>query len=395
MIAYLDCSSGISGDMLLAVFIDAGMPIKRLREGLSCLHLSGYRLNAETVKRNGFRATMVDTRIHDKGQGKPAVKRWRDVEGIIKRSSLSDDLKDRGLLIFRRLFEAEAKVHGERFDDVHLHELGAIDCIIDIIGTLLAMEFFKIERVYSSPLNIGRGTVETGHGRLPVPAFATIELLKGIPVYSSDIDLELTTPTGAAIISTIAHDFGVMPEMRISRIGIGAGKTDIKGHPNVLRLFIGEGRGQEDNSVIVIETNIDDMNPQVYEYLSERLLESGALDVFLTSVIMKKGRPGIKLTVLSPDDKRDELIKVIFNETTTIGVRFYRVERRVLQREIRSLDTRFGKVRIKLSYPGDGSIRVSPEYSECIKIAKKKGISLLEVMNETTRSFIADRNKKG
>lgn len=401
MIAYLDCSSGISGDMLLGAFVDAGMPFKELENGLSQLHLKGYRLIVKKVRRAGFKATKVGVEITHNSKFKiQNSKKWKDIQRIIKRSSLSEEIKQKGLLIFKRLFEAEARVHGERFDRVHLHELSAIDCIIDIIGALICLDFLKIERLYSSPLNLGSGTIETGHGRLSIPAPATMELLKGIPVYSSDIDFELTTPTGAVIISTLSRGFGTMPQMKVSSIGVGAGTQDFEGHPNVLRLFIGQNircsqritdSGQR---IMVIETNIDDMNPQVYEYLMERLFKNGALDVFLTNIIMKNGRPGIKLTVLCSGDDMDRLIDVIFRETTTIGVRFYHADRRVLQREIKSIDTRFGKMSVKVSRSGDEIIRVSPEYKECLEIAKKKGIPLLDVMKEFTPSLLTNRNKK-
>src|SRR4030067_3686290 len=315
MIAYFDCSSGISGDMILGALVDAGLPPHKLKKSLSSLPIKGYKLSINSVKRAGFLATKVDVEIQGargKGQG---ARKWKDIEKIIRTSKLSDDIKQKGLSIFKRLFEAEAKVHGERFDRIHLHELGAIDCIIDIFGTLIGIDILGIKKIYSSPLNLGSGTVKTGHGILPVPAPATAELLKNVPVYSSDINFEVTTPTGAVLISMLADGFGLMPNIQVSKIGTGAGSKAFKKQPNVLRLFIGQDtehrkqitdnsplsplslRGDE-RGVTVIETNIDDMNPQVYEYVMEKLFKSGALDVFLTQVIMKKGRPGIKLTVL-------------------------------------------------------------------------------------------------
>ncbi|GAB4533935.1 MAG: nickel pincer cofactor biosynthesis protein LarC [Thermodesulfovibrionia bacterium] len=399
MIAYLDCSSGISGDMLLGAFVDAGMPIKEIERGLSHLGLKGYRLNVRDVKRAGFRATKVDV-IQESGvRGQESVaKKWKDIRKIIKTSTLPNQIKQNGLKIFKRLFEAEARVHGERLGDVHLHELGALDCIIDIIGTLICIDFFRIERLYSSPLNLGSGSISTEHGRLSIPAPATIELLKGIPVYSSGIAFELTTPTGAAIVSTLSMNFGTIPEMSVSKIGVGAGNKDIKGQPNVLRIFVGEGfeeqRFRDKDGIMVIETNIDDMNPQAYEYLMERLFKRGALDVFLTNIIMKKGRPGIKLSVLCSVNYMDGLIDLIFRETTTIGLRFYHAGRRVLQREMRSVDTRFGRVSVKVSRLGDEVIRVSPEYNECLRISRREGIPLLEVMREITPSLLTNCDKE-
>ncbi|MBI4687158.1 MAG: nickel pincer cofactor biosynthesis protein LarC [Nitrospirae bacterium] len=384
-ILYLDCSSGISGDMLLGAFIDAGGSFKELEKGLSRLNIKGYKLNAKIVRRAGFRATKVDVILKSgvRGQGS-GVRRWKDINSIITKSSLPNDIKQKGLTIFKRLFEAEARVHGEKFEDVHLHELGGIDCIVDIVGTLICLDFLKIEKLYSSPLNLGSGTVRTEHGILPVPAPATIELLKNIPVYSSDIPFELTTPTGAVLMSTLAHDFGSMQNMQVSKIGIGAGGKDFKTQPNVLRAFIGqksEVRSQKSgNNITVIETNIDDMNPQIYEYVMGKLFQAGALDVFLTPVIMKKGRPGIKLSALCSDAKKEDVIKAILRETTSIGVRFYEAERKILDREIKSIDTEFGKINVKVSKLGDDIIKTAPEYEDCRRIAKKLNMPLIEVM---------------
>ncbi len=392
MIAYFDCSSGISGDMILGALIDAGAPPQKLKNELSRLPVRGYKLDVKSVKRAGLKATKVDVKITDSPKSRvksQELRRFKDVEKIIKNSTLSKDIKQKGLSIFKRLFEAEAKVHGIQFDKVHLHELGAIDCIIDIFGTLIGLNILGIRKIYSSALNVGNGTIRTEHGVLPVPAPATIELLRNIPVYSSDILFELTTPTGAVIISFLAQKFMPMPEMKILRIGIGAGYNDLKEQPNVLRLFAGErakGRAETgdkektEDRVMVIETNIDDMNPQIYEYVMEKLFKSGALDVFLTQIIMKKGRPGIKLSALCNEDKKEGLIEIIQEETTSIGLRFYRAERRILHREIKPLDTKFGKVNVKVSRLGKNIYKTTPEYEDCKKIAKKYNIPLLEVL---------------
>lgn len=390
MICYLDCSSGISGDMILGAFIDAGMPLKGLEKGLAYLPLRGYKLNVRNVKRAGFKAVKVDVIQQSTVNSQQlTVSRWKDIERIINTSALPDEIKQKGLKIFRRLFTAEANVHGEKFENVHLHELGSLDCIIDIFGTLIGLDFFKIERLYSSPLNLGSGTVRTGHGTLPVPAPATAELLRDVPVYSSQIPFELTTPTGAVIVSSLASKFGPMPHMEISKIGIGAGSQDIREHPNVLRLFIGEGTAQRSMSnaqrITVIETNIDDMNPQVYEYVMERLFKAGALDVFLTQVIMKKGRPGMMLTVLSEEQKKEELMRVILKETTSIGVRFYEAGRRTLKRELKRMNTEFGSVNVKIARLGDDLLKITPEYEDCKKIAKKLNMPLTEVMKRINK----------
>ncbi len=339
MIAYFDCFSGVSGDMLLGALVDAGVPVSRLKKELSCLPVKGYKLSARTVKRAGLAATRVDVKVSDSrrsdstvestklrlaprftafdpssGRGFHDSRSWKDIEKIIKRSTLSKDIKQKGLAVFKRLFKAEAHVHGERYDKVHLHELGAVDCIVDIFGTLICLDILGIKHIYSSPVNLGAGSVKTEHGTLPVPAPATAELLKNIPVYSSEKKYELTTPTGAVLISELAEKFGAIPEMSVARIGMGAGNKNFKNAPNVLRVFIGHpvpfGTGQAlkpsgtgqgadyrspvtDHCISVIETNIDDMNPQVYEYVMERLFKAGALDVFLTQIIMKKTRPNL------------------------------------------------------------------------------------------------------
>jgi len=419
MIAYFNCFSGISGDMLLGALVDAGVSLEELRKKLSLLSVRGYELKARKVKRAGISATKVDVEIQGaKGKGQrakgkkagrrkadagayghtPTVRKWKDIEKIIKTSKLSDGIKQKGLHVFKRLFEAEAKVHGEKMKAVHLHELGATDCIVDIMGTLIGLDMLGVESVYSSPLNLGSGTVNTEHGILPVPAPATAELLKGKPVYSSGVPFELTTPTGAVLVSSLAKGFGSMPEMEISSIGTGAGYKDFKEQPNVLTMVAGqrtEDRTQNtehrlqnidnraqttDNEVTIIETNIDDMNPQVYEYVMEKLFKAGALDVFLTQIIMKKGRPAVKLSALCNGNDREKLIGIIMSETTSIGVRFYRAGRKILDREIKPVKTEFGSVNLKVSRIGNKREKSSVEYEDCKKIAKKFNVPLLEVM---------------
>jgi len=385
MIAYFNCFSGISGDMILGALVDAGVSLKELKRRLSCLPVRGYELKALKVQRAGVRATKIDVILKRSAvSGQPSAKKWKDIEKIIITSTLPKEIKQKGLFIFKRLFEAEAKVHGEKIQDIHLHELGAVDCIVDIFGALIGLDILGIETVYSSPLNLGGGMIKTEHGILPVPAPATAELLKDIPVCSTDILFELTTPTGAVLVSSLAKGFRGIPEMKILKTGTGAGNKDFKGQPNVLTMIIGERSavsGQRSaERVTVIETNIDDMNPQVYEYVMEKLFKAGALDVFLTQVIMKKGRPGIKLSVLCGEDRMESLIDIIISETTSIGVRFYRVERKILRREIKSVKTKYGRVDIKISHFGDKRQKKSVEYEDCKRIAKKYNLPLLEVM---------------
>lgn len=399
-IAYFDCFSGISGDMCLGALVNAGVSITELEKELKKIPIRGYRLNAKKVNRSHFVAAKVDVQTKGSGvRGKEPFKKWNDIEKIIMTSSLSLDIKQRGLNIFKRLFQAEARVHGETFKKVHLHDLGAVDCIVDVFGTIIGLNMLGVEKVYSSPVNLGKGFVKTETGILPVPAPATAEILKKVPVYSKAIPFELTTPTGAVIIKELSSAFGEIPYMNIEKIGIGAGDKDFKDWPNVLRLFVGNtlpphpllGKGGQrgckgglrdysDETVIVIETNIDDMNPQIFEYVMERLYKAGALDVYLTQVIMKKGRPGVKLTVLCNDKHKDDLIKIVLKETSTIGLRFYETKRKILQREIKTIDTELGKIRVKISKFGDEVLKSTPEYEDCKRIAKKLNMPLIEVM---------------
>jgi len=384
-IAYFDCSSGISGDMCLGALIDAGVPAAKLEKELRKLRVKGYSLKVERVKRSGFTATKINVQ-QPAVSSQQSAKRWKDVERIIRTSSLSEEVKQKGLSIFRRLFTAEAKVHGETFNAAHLHELGAVDCMVDIFGTVIGLNLLGIEKVYTSGVNIGGGSVRTKHGILPVPAPATAELLKDIPVYSDGINYELTTPTGAVLLKEISSSFGSIPDMVIEKIGIGAGNKNFRNKPNVLRILIGQGKEQSAENrkqkVAVIETTIDDMNPQIYECVMESLFKAGALDVYLTQLIMKKGRPGIKLTVLCNSKEKEKMMKIIFEETTTIGLRFYEADRQTLKREIKEINTALGKVKVKISKLGSRIIKTTPEYEDCKKLAKKLTMPLTEVMKK-------------
>lgn len=384
-LAYFDCFSGISGDMTLGALVDAGLPIEVLRSELAKLNFPGYTLSSEKVRRSGLAATKVHVILDEKEQ--PA-RHLSDIQNIINGSSLSPAVKQKSLNIFQRLAEVEAKVHGTTHDKVHFHEVGAVDAIVDIVGSVIGLEHLGITEIIGSPLNLGSGTVHTAHGKLPVPAPATAELLKNIPLYSSSITFELTTPTGAAIISTLASSFGPLPQMTISRIAYGAGNKDIPGQPNVLRLMIGEPVSMYDEDTsIVIESNIDDMNPQAYGHVIDTLMSKGANDVYLTPVIMKKGRPAILLSVLTDKEHSDILLDVIFRETTSIGVRIQEVGRKKLRREVRTIETSYGKIRMKISKRGDEVMTITPEYEDCKKIAAEKNVPLKIVMEEAKKRF--------
>jgi len=384
-LAYFDCFSGISGDMTLGALVDAGVGIEVLRAELEKLNLPGYEITALKVMRSGISATKVHVCLDEKEQ---PSRRLADIRKLIEASSLSSSIKHKSINIFVRLAEVEARVHGTTPDKVHFHEVGAVDAIVDIVGSVIGLEMLDITAIVASPVNVGSGTIKTAHGTLPVPAPATAELLKGIPSYGSSIPFELTTPTGAVILSTLASSFGPMPQMKLSRIAHGAGGKEIPGQPNVLRLMIGEPTADyEEDSSIVIETNIDDVNPQVYDYLIEKLMKQGAQDVYLTPVIMKKGRPAILLSVLTEKRMTEVLLDTIFRETTSIGVRILEVGRKKLTREIKEVDTLYGRIRFKISKRGDEILTATPEYEDCRRHAEEKRIPLKQVLEEAKNQF--------
>jgi uncharacterized protein (TIGR00299 family) protein len=306
---------------------------------------------------------------------------------IIDNSGLADDIKIKSEKIFERLAEAEAKVHNTTPEKIHFHEVGAIDAIIDIVGSVICLNLLGIDKVYASKIHVGTGFVECAHGKIPIPAPATSELLKNIPIYSTGIQNELTTPTGAAIITTLAQAFGNMPPMILNNTGYGAGSRDLE-IPNMLRVLVGEfsESDYESDTVTIIETNIDDMNPEHYEYLMEQLFEKGALDATLTPIIMKKSRPGLLMTVISPAKILDDLLNIVFSETTTFGVRIRQIERKILKRKIKTVKTRFGKIRVKIGY-FNNQTKAVPEYEDCRRAAKEAGVPIREIYQEAQKNF--------
>jgi uncharacterized protein (TIGR00299 family) protein len=384
--AYFDCFSGISGDMTLGALVDAGVSIEALRAGLAKLKLPGYEIKAEKVNRSGIAATKAHVIIDRKNQ---KSRHLSDILGIIEGSPLSPTVKEKSGRIFKRMAAAESKVHGTIPDKIHFHELGAVDAIVDIVGAVIGLDHLGITQIITSSINVGSGTVHTSHGIFPIPAPATAELLKGIPFYQSSTQFELATPTGAAIISTLSNSFGFLPAMKVERIAHGAGDKDFPDMPNILRLMIGElVANYEEDTSIVIETNIDDMSPQVYDYIIESLMEQGAQDVYLSPIIMKKGRPAILLSVLTDRSKTDTLLDIIFKETTSIGARIQEVGRKKLSREIKEVDTVYGRVGVKVSKRGDEVLTVTPEYDDCRRIAEEKKVPLKIVMEEAKKQFL-------
>ena len=384
-LAYFDCFSGISGDMTLSALVDAGVSIDVLRSELAKLNLPGYEIKSEKVKRSEIAATKIHVIIDKKDQ---QSRHLSDILSIIESSALSSPVKEKSSRIFTRLADAEAKVHGTTPDRIHFHEVGAVDSIVDNVGAIIGLELLGITRVMASAINVGSGTVKTAHGMLPIPAPATTELLVGIPFYQSSTPFELTTPTGAVIISTLCSSFGPLPPMKVNRIAYGAGDKEFPGMPNVLRLMIGEPvASYDEDTSIIIETNIDDMSPQIYGYLVDRLMLQGAHDVYLTPIIMKKGRPAILLSVLTDKTKTDVVLDTIFRETTSIGVRIHEVGRKKLSREAREVETVYGKIRIKISKRGDEVLTITPEYEDCRRIAEEKQIPLKQVIEEAKKQI--------
>jgi hypothetical protein len=374
---YLDASAGLSGDMVLAALLDLGVSPSFFKKEMADLKL-GVDIQIKETKRASLRGLKVDVQLKTK---KSIERRWEDVEILIKKSHFSSSVKKNSLAIFKNLFQAEAAVHGHDFEEAHLHEAGADDAIADIVGTCFLVEVLGISEIYSSPLNVGQGWVKTSHGALPVPPPAVAELLKGIPVYSAWAKEELVTPTGAAIVSTLAKKFIPFPEICYERIGCGAGARDFPNFPNMLRAFYGKSEEfQAEKKVYLVETTIDDSSPQILAAFFDKAFELGALDVFFTPVFMKKNRLATKLTVLAETDKMDSLIQAIFKETSSIGVRYFPVERRVLERKIKKVSILGEDVAIKVSCLEGKEVNVQPEFSDCLKLAKKKGLPLKEII---------------
>jgi len=379
-IAYFDCFSGISGDMILGALLDAGLDFELFQSELTKLNLPNYKLKQQRVSKQNLSATKFDVIDLEKKKYRHLL----DLNRIVEKSSFDEKLKTQAKEIFLKIAEAEAKIHNQPVEKVHFHEISAVDTIIDVVGVLVGLKLLKIEKTYSSKLNTGSGFVEFSHGKWPVPAPATAEILKGVPVYSTDCKAELVTPTGAAIICTIADAFGELPEMTTESIGYGAGAQDLE-HPNVLRVFIGERITQaafEQDRVSILETNIDDMNPQFYDNILEELLQNGALDVYLTNVSMKKNRPGIQLTVLTRPEDADKFAQFIFRNTTSIGVRIRQEKRQKLERKIQEVDTKFGKVKFKISSLNGEVLNRTPEYEDCKRISKEQNIPLKVIYKE-------------
>jgi len=380
-ILYLDCYAGISGDMTVAALLDLGVPLDYLRAELDKLGLppGSYELSASRTERRQMPALKFDVAVHDHH----THRHYSGIDAMISASGLSDKVREKSRSIFRILAEAEAIVHGVEIGQVHFHEVGAIDSIVDIVATAICLEYLQVEQVYTSALPLGSGFVETAHGRLSVPAPATAELLKGMPLHGDCGAGERVTPTGAAIVAALGRGFGKQPAMLLEKTGCGAGGKDFADCPNILRAFLGSNVEKSDHAdeVTVIEANIDDSTPELLGYTMERLLEEGALDVFFTSIQMKKNRPGVMVSFLCHQNQLDRLARLLLVETSAIGLRYYRADRIIMQRRVVEQQTEFGTVRFKQVMDSSGKVlRSAPEYEDCRRIAREKGIPCREIM---------------
>jgi len=398
-VLYFDCFSGASGDMVLGALIDAGVPLAEVRRALGSLMIDPDAVWTENVVRAGIRATKFCVRgeigEHIHSHDHETHRTLAEIGALIDDSALSAAGKSRAKGLFCRLGEVEAGIHGVTTDQVHLHEVGALDSIIDIVGTVHALEYLGAERIVASPLNVGSGTVRTAHGAYPVPAPATLQLLSGAPVYAGRQKAEMVTPTGALLVAGYAGSYGPLPRLTVQTVGYGAGARDFPDAPNVLRVVIGDAvsdaaeasSGAAPTRVAVIEAEIDDMTPQLFGAVMDALLAAGALDVFYTPVQMKKNRPGTLLTVIAPPDARTALTELIFRETTTIGVRYRESEREVLDRAIVVVTTDVGPIRVKVARQRDEVLNVSPEFDDCVRAAKAAGRPVKDVQALAVRAF--------
>lgn len=378
---HFDCFSGISGDMTLGALVDAGLPFKDLVRGLTSLRIDGFRLTRKRVERGAITATKVDVLI-EKGFRAPLT--LSQIAKILRKSGLPPVVKERSQAVFDVLADAEGKAHGVEPSHVHFHEVGVIDSFVDVVGGILGLHLLDIQRVTASAINVGSGMLHSAHGALPVPGPAVAALAVGVPIYAKGPERELTTPTGMALLRTLTTEFGGLPSMQVRQVGYGAGTADPPQWANVLRVFIGEESavsGAED-TIVELETNLDDLNPQVYETVFDRVFGAGALDATLAPVIMKKGRPGNVLSILAPRAKAEAVLAVLFAETTALGVRTREVQRRLLPRRFASVRVNGADVRIKLADVGPEQSKAAPEYEDCKRLAEQTGRPVKDILEQ-------------
>jgi uncharacterized protein (TIGR00299 family) protein len=392
-IAYFDCFSGISGNMILGGLLDLGVPPAFIRKGLATLKIESFEIQS-TV---GERAHLRGTHVHVKPKKASTKERsFKEIRDLIEKSALDRGIKQRSIAIFRRLAEAEGRIHQQAPDQVHFHEVGALDSIVDVVGAVVGIGYLDVEAVYASRIPLGRGVAESRHGVLPVPVPATLELLKGVPVYGSNAEGELVTPTGAAWITSLADGFGDIPDMEIEGVGYGLGDRDLGSIPNVLRILVGKARPSlPHDRVMLVETDIDDMNPEFFEPLMDSLFAKGALDVSFLPIQRKKNRPGVTVRIICEESSRGDIVETILRESTSIGVRYFPVQREKLNRTIKWVKTPFGRVRVKVSGEEGRKIHhLSPEYEDCRRLSLEKKISILEVHQEALFAATKGRFEK-
>ena len=384
---YFDCFAGASGDMILGAMVAAGVDPDYLRRELSLLNVEGFKVDFETVNRAGLSATYARVETSEEHKHRHLA----DIKQIIETSGLSDRVKQRAVQIFTRLAEAEARVHNEPIDHVHFHEVGALDAIVDVVGAAICFDALQIERFVSSPLHAGSGMVQMAHGRFPIPPPAVTELLKGVPFYSTELKGELLTPTGAAIITTVCDEYGPIPQMTSESTGYGAGTREYQDFPNVLRVLIGQTEASLpiDERLWMIETNLDDASPQIIGHVMDRVLDLGALDCFFTPVQMKKNRPGVLLSVLCAPSEKEAVMKLLFLETTTLGVRSYQVQRRALQRSVVRVETQYGPIDVKVAHLDGRVVNEMPEFEQCRQVATAAGVPV-KVVEDAARVALAN-----
>jgi uncharacterized protein (TIGR00299 family) protein len=391
-ILFIEPFSGISGDMMVAALLDLGFSFDDLQSKLGLLPLKGYQLTSQKCSRSGIQALKFDVQTGHSH----AHRSYADIRAMIESSGLSSWVQEKSIEAFRRLAEAEGKIHGQSPEKVHFHEVGAVDSIIDIVGTMIAMESFLPARIVSAPVNVGQGTLECQHGIYPVPGPATQELLRGVPTFSNAVTGELTTPTGATLLVTLVEEFGIQPALRILASGYGAGTRQTPGNANVLRVSLGEvvseSRISPEEQVAVIDATIDDMSPQIYGHFQEKALAEGALDVYSTPIYMKKNRPALKVTCVCAVADVDRLAALMFRETTTIGIRYTLAQRKTLRREFHQVQTDFGAVTMKVSYLENRPVNFIPEFEDCRRLAMEKGVALKEVQSAAIHAYMQIRS---
>jgi len=382
---YFDCFAGASGDMILGALVAAGVEPRELVARLQSLDIANWKIDFETVDRSGISSTYA----HVQTAHEHAHRHLKDILAIIDSSGLNDRVKDLASRIFANLAAAESRVHNQPVEKIHFHEVGALDAIIDVCGAAIGFDLLAVEQFISSPLRVGCGMAQMAHGRFPIPPPAVAELLKGKPVYAGDLEGEFVTPTGAAIITSVCERFENLPPMKIEAGGYGAGTRNPKGFPNALRILVGESESPEirDETLLMIETNIDDMTPQLFGHVMDRAFELGALDCYLTNTQMKKNRPGVLLSILCRPGEREKFLQMLFAETTTIGARSYQVSRRALARETIRVETQFGPIDVKVAQSRNGAVNVMPEFEQCRQAAATSGVPLRRVQDAAREAY--------